>query len=78
MRFQVDRARRYYRESDALADLLPNDGRAVFSVMSGLYRRLLDEIERRGYDVFTSRVRVGKPVKAWVFLSAWPIRWGWR
>ena len=49
MRFQVGRARDYYRRSDPLDDLLTADGRAIFRVMSRTYRALLDEIERRRY-----------------------------
>src|SRR5204863_8276980 len=52
MRFQVARARDYYRKGSALVPLLSRDGRAIFHVMSGAYSRLLDEIERADYDVF--------------------------
>jgi phytoene synthase len=77
MRFQVGRAREYYAKGEPLGGLLSADGRAVFRVMAGVYRRLLDEIERRGYDVFARRVRVGKWTKARLLLSAWPAKWGW-
>lgn len=71
MRFQVARARDFYRRSEPLADRLTPEGRAIFHAMSGLYRRLLEEIERRDYDVFTRRVRVGKLAKLRVLASAW-------
>jgi phytoene synthase len=77
MRFQVERARGYYDRSRPLDGLLSADGRAVFRVMVGVYRRLLDEIERRDYDVFTRRVRVGKLTKVRLLVSAWPAKWGW-
>jgi phytoene synthase len=77
MRFQVDRARGYYDRSRSLDELLSPDGRAVFRVMAGVYRRLLDEIERRDFDVFTRRVRVGTATKVRLLLSAWPVKWGW-
>jgi phytoene synthase len=76
-RFQADRARDYYRRGDRLDRLLSADGRAVFRVMSGFYRALLDEIGRRDYDVFAGRVRVPRWRKAVVLLSAWPAKWGW-
>jgi phytoene synthase len=76
MRFQVARARDYYRRGSALAPLLTADGRAIFHVMCGAYSRLLDEIEHLGYDVFTRRVRVPKWRKAAVCGSGWLVKWG--
>ena len=76
MRFQVARARAYYRRAAALVPLLAPDGRAIFHIMCGAYVRLLDEIERRGYDVFTGRVRVPKWRKTAVYASGWLVKWG--
>lgn len=76
MRFQVARARDYYRAGAALSPLLTRDGRAIFHVMCGAYSRVLDEIESRGYDVFTRRVRVPKWRKAAVCASGWLVKWG--
>jgi phytoene synthase len=76
MRFQLGRARQYYAKGEPLDGLLSADGRAVFRMMAGVYRRLLDEIERRGYDVFSRRVRVSHLTKARLLLSAWPTKWG--
>ena len=77
MRFQVARARDYYRRSDPLVRMLTPDGAAIFGVMSGTYRALLDEIEARGYDVFTRRVRVPKWRKGATLLRGWFTKWGW-
>lgn len=77
VRFEAGRARAYYARSEPLAGLLTRDGRAVFGVMTGVYRRLLDEVERAGCDVFERRVRVGRLTKARVLAGAWPVRWGW-
>ncbi|MCS6864023.1 MAG: phytoene/squalene synthase family protein [Gemmataceae bacterium] len=76
MQFQVARARAYYRRSQALLPLLTTDGRAIFHVMAGAYRRLLDEIERRHYDVFTHRVRLPAWRKAAVYLAGCCIKSG--
>jgi phytoene synthase len=76
MRFQHDRAADFYRRAEPLSALLSADGRAVFGVMAGVYRRLLAEIARRDFDVFTRRVRVGKLTKARLLLAAWPTKWG--
>jgi phytoene synthase len=44
--------------------------------MCGAYSRLLDEIERNEYDVFTRRVRVPKWRKLAVCASGWLVKWG--
>jgi phytoene synthase len=56
MSFQVARARDYYKRSAPLAELLRPTGRPVFTAMWRIYSGLLDEIERRNYDVFRGRV----------------------
>ncbi len=40
-------------------------------------RALLDGIERRGYDVFSERVRLSRLHKLWLAARALPVRWGW-
>jgi len=77
MRFQVERARRFYDEGWHLAPLLPPAGRAVFLTMARTYRGLLDLIERRNYDVFSRRVRLSTWRKLLLALQALPVRWGW-
>jgi 15-cis-phytoene synthase len=77
MRFQVERARGYYESAWPLVPLLEPAGRAVFLVMARTYRGLLDQIERRDYDVFSSRVRVSSWRKLLLALRALPVRWGW-
>jgi phytoene synthase len=77
MRFQIARARDFYEASWPLVPLLRPAGRAVFLVMARTYRSLLDVIERRDYDVFSSRARVSRWRKLYLALSALPARWGW-
>jgi phytoene synthase len=76
MRFQVDRARGLYRQSRPLAGLLRPPGRAVFLMMARTYEALLDVIERRDYDVFSSRVSLGRWHKLWMALRVLPVRYG--
>ncbi|MDY3562387.1 phytoene/squalene synthase family protein [Gemmata sp. JC673] len=76
MQAQVARAREYYRRGAALLPLLSREGRAICHMMCSSYRALLDEIERRGYDVFTARVRVPKWRKVAAFGSGYLIKWG--
>jgi len=78
MRFETERARGYYEASWPLTAMLPAPGRAVFLLMSRTYRGLLDEMERRKFDVFSSRVRVSRWRKLLLALQVLPIRFGWR
>lgn len=78
MRFQVERARGYYESAAPLAALLTPAGRAVFLVMLRTYRGLLEAIEQRDYDVFSSRVRLSRLRKLWLAAQVLPLRWGWR
>jgi phytoene synthase len=77
MRFEVERARGYYDAAGPLVELLRPGGRAVYLVLSRTYRALLDAIERRDYDVFSSRVRLSPWYKIGLALRALPVRWGW-
>jgi|SRR5579884_2634079 len=77
MRFEAERARRYYDAAEPLTELLCPAGRPVFLVMLRTYRGLLDEIERRDYDVFSERVRLSRLRKLWLVARALPARWGW-
>jgi phytoene synthase len=76
MRFQVERARGFYDAAWPLAPLLRPAGRAVFLMMARTYRGLLDLIERRDYDVFSARVRLGRWRKLLLAARALPVRWG--
>jgi phytoene synthase len=76
MAFEVQRAREYYGSSEPLADFLPPPGRAVFRVVHATYRGILDEIERRGYDVLSSRVGISQWAKMRLVLKSLPTRWG--
>jgi len=77
MSFQVARANGYYDAALPLAECLRPAGRAVFLVMLRTYRGLLDEIVRRDYDVFSTRVRLSRLHKLWLAARALPLSWGW-
>jgi 15-cis-phytoene synthase len=59
MRFQVERNRRLYDEAAPGTALLDADGRFAIAAAAGLYRAILDDVERGGYDVFRRRAQVG-------------------
>ena len=70
MRFQIARARDYYRQADPGIAALPNDGsRFCARLMSTAYGAILDEIERADYQVYRGRVRVSFPRKLWLAMS---------
>src|SRR4051794_9119781 len=64
MRFQVDRDRGYYADSEAgIPDLVGESSRLTVRVMGRLYGGILGAIERQGLDVFRARARVSAPRK---------------
>ena len=61
MKFQIARARQYYLGSDKGIRLIDNrSSRLVASGMKRMYSGILDEIENKGYDVFSSRAQVSR------------------
>lgn len=75
LRFQVDRARRLYAESDPLADMLTPHGKAVFTLMSGAYRGLLERVAAAGPGVLTRRVRLTRWSKLTLLARATVYSW---
>ncbi len=69
MRFQIARAEQFYRDGAELSRWLTADGQTALGAMAGIYRELLDEIKRRGGDVFSGRVRVSRWRKARIAAS---------
>ena len=55
MKFQMSRARDYYCKSEKGIPLLEKDTRFTVLLASRIYSKILDEIERQNYDVFTRR-----------------------
>jgi phytoene synthase len=62
MRFQIARVRALYEEAAPGIELLSPGSRYTVRLALSLYRRILGEIERNGYDVFTRRAHV--PIRA--------------
>ncbi len=71
LRFQAERARHYYFRA---ARLLPRRERrrlAAAEIMGATYYALLNEIERRNYDVFTETVRLPPSEKGPLAFKTW-------
>lgn len=71
MRFQIQRARKFYREAEkGISYLSPEVRWPVWAALM-LYSQILDVIEQNDYDVFTKRAYVPTPRK----LLSLPIAW---
>jgi len=53
---EADRAREYYRAGEELIPLVEEDSQPALWVLITIYRRLLDKIALRQYDVFSGKV----------------------
>ncbi len=71
MAFQVERARHHFEEGFKLLPLLSTRSRGCPAVLGAIYRRILDKIESRRYNVFQERVSLGLGEKGWVTLRTW-------
>jgi phytoene synthase len=71
LRQQASRARDYYSRADR--ELPRSDRRRLVAarIMGAVYRAILDRIERRDYDVFSSIVRVPRPRRAVIAAATW-------
>ena len=85
MRFQIDRARGYYAESEAgIRWLVGDSSRLTVRVMGRVYGGILGAIERQEHDIFRTRARVSTPRKlatlaacqAETSRDAWERFWG--
>jgi 15-cis-phytoene synthase len=61
--FEASRARQYYKSGEELLDLINEDSRPCLWTMMEIYRRLLEKITAKHYDVFQSKVRLSTPEK---------------
>jgi 15-cis-phytoene synthase len=61
--FEATRARQYYKSGDELLGLINEDSRPCLWTMMEIYRRLLEKITAKQYDVFHSKVRLTTPEK---------------
>ncbi len=60
---ETERAREYYRSADELLPLVDEDSQPALWTLVEIYRRLLERIAQRDYDVFSQRVRLSTAEK---------------
>jgi len=74
LRFEAERAWKFYREGARLVGKVDADSRAALWALARIYSTLLARIEERDFDVFSARVRLNSAEKARILLRA---RLGW-
>jgi squalene synthase HpnC/squalene synthase HpnD len=74
LRFEAERAWKFYREGARLIGKVDADSRAALWALARIYSSLLARIEERDFDVFSARVRLNTAEKARILLRA---RLGW-
>lgn len=71
VRFEVARARRYYDEGLKITGFIPRRAAACVLTMSGLYARILSQIDDDPYLPLRQRARLRKRTKLKVMLGSW-------
>ena len=56
LELEADRARKFYASGDALIPYIAEDSQPALWVLVTIYRRLLEKIAEKQYDVFTAKV----------------------
>ena len=70
MEFEAERAWKFYEEGAEIVGLVEEDSRGALFALARTYSSLLAAIETRGYDVFSSRVRLKTPEKFGILVRA--------
>jgi len=63
LELEAERAREFYRAAERLLPLIDDDSRPALWVLVEIYRRLLEKIAARQYNVFGERVRLSTTEK---------------
>ena len=71
MRFECDRARSYYRKAWRSLPRVDRSSLLAAEAMGRIYYEILRSIERRGYDVYSDRVRIPAVRKARIAAEVW-------
>jgi phytoene synthase len=71
MAFQIERARRYYRQAFSHLPAADRKAQRAGLIMAEIYLAVLDEVERSGCHVLKERVSLTPGYKIWLALKAW-------
>lgn len=68
-------ARQAFAAANPLTDMLDGPARSCVTMLSTTYQSILDQIEDRGYDVFTNRARLSTARKLRLMAGSAAARW---
>lgn len=71
MKFECDRARSFYRQSDELFPVKDQATLTAAVTMGKIYFRLLEQIELNDFDVFNHQIRLHRPERFYIALREW-------
>lgn len=71
MKFQIERARDFYRKGEKGIALLEEDSRFTVLLASRTYSRILDEIKKQDYNVFIKRAHTNRGQKILSIPKIW-------
>jgi len=71
MVFQIERARRYYRQAFDHLPAVDRTAQRAGLVMAAIYQAVLDEVECSGCHVLQERVSLTPTYKLWLAVKAW-------
>ena len=71
MAFETERAKDLYRAASVLATSAERPSLCAAEIMRAIYFEVLQQIEKKNYDVFSERIRVPTVTKAWLALRTW-------
>ncbi len=68
LRFEADRAERYYQEAAPLLGLVDRRSRASLWILTAIYHGILERVRGSGYDVFSRRAGLSHVEKTGIML----------
>ena len=69
--FQIERARKYFDVGFQLLPLIPVRSRACPAILGAIYKRILDKIETRRFNLFEGRLRLSTREKMFIVTVTW-------
>ncbi len=71
LEFEAERARKFYADAEELLPLIDEDSQPALWTLVEVYRRLLERIAARNYDVYSEKVRLSTAEKLVILSKGW-------